>query len=231
MKHRSVIIVSVLSLLLILSSCNDNKDWENAYNQMYSHLTYCWAQSLDHADATIAFYGDSRVIGADWYSAYPEQKVINLGVGGDKVQDLIDRIGLLEQLENLQACFVAIGGNDCLNENFDIQVFRNRYSSLLDLLSGLGIKVYVNTIAGVTDTSSVLSKEKLNKTKNNMIQANEAIRALAEEKNLTVIDMATVMNNPDDTLKTAYAVADGVHFSEAGNQVWYDTLRPYVENP
>ena len=51
---------------------------------MYAHLSQMWAQSLEHADAENAFFGDSRVAGADWYSAYPGKKVINLGVGGDR---------------------------------------------------------------------------------------------------------------------------------------------------
>jgi len=62
----------------------------------------------------------------------------------------------------------------------------------------------------------------------NIIVANEIIRDLADKSAIPLIDMATVMNNADGSLKTEYSV-DGIHFSDAGNQVWYDSLRPYIE--
>jgi len=39
--------------------------------------------------------------------------------------------------------------------------------------------------------------------------------------------MAALMNNDDGTLKTEYS-SDGIHFSAAGNQLWFDTLQSLV---
>ena len=230
-KRLFPILVILISLIFFLTGCKDERNWEDTYWWMYSHLSECWAQSLEHADAEIAFFGDSRVIGADWYSAYPDKKVINLGVGGDRISNLLTRmsqIKILVEKGNLETCFLAIGGNDCLSSGFNTDTFREEYNTLLTQLQELGITVYVNTIAGVTSEGTSLSEKDAKKANSKMAQGNEIIRSLAEEHKLTLIDMAALMNNSDGTLKAAYASSDGVHFSAEGNAFWYDTLRPYL---
>ena len=232
-KRLFPILIFLISLAFLLSGCKDERNWEDTYRWMYSHLSEVWAQSLEHADAEIAFFGDSRVIGADWYSAYPDKKVINLGVGGDRISNLLTRMSQIKALKekgNLKYCFLAIGGNDCLSSGFNTDTFREEYDTLLTRLQELGITVYVNTIAGVTSEGTSLSEKDAKKANSKMAQGNEIIRSLAEEHKLTLIDMANLMNNPDGTLKAAYASSDGVHFSAEGNAFWYETLRDYVNN-
>ena len=228
---KIALVLSALILVLFLASCSQDTVPESTYWLMYSHLSEVWAQSLEHADAEIAFFGDSRVIGADWYSAYPEKKVINLGVGGDRISNLLTRmnqIKILKEKGNLKYCFLTIGGNDCLSSKFNTDTFRSEYDTLLTKLQELGITVYVNTIAGVTSEGTSLSEKDAKKANSKMAQGNEIIRSLAEEHKLTLIDMAALMNNSDGTLKADYASSDGVHFSAEGNAFWYDTLRPYL---
>ena len=228
---RIALVLSALILALFLASCSQDTVPESTYWLMYSHLSEVWAQSLEHADAEIAFFGDSRVIGADWYSAYPDKKVINLGVGGDRISNLLlrmNQIKVLAEKGNLKYCFLAIGGNDCLSSKFNTDTFRSEYDTLLTKLQDLGITVYVNTIAGVTSEGTSLSENDAKKANSKMAQGNEIIRDLAQLHGMTLIDMAELMNNPDGTLKAAYASPDGVHFSAEGNAFWYDTLRPYL---
>lgn len=228
---RIALVLSALILALFLASCSQDTVPESTYWLMYSHLSEVWAQSLEHADAEIAFFGDSRVIGADWYSAYPDKKVINLGVGGDKISNLLlrmNQIKVLAEKGNLKYCFLAIGGNDCLSSKFNTDSFRSEYDTLLTKLQELGITVYVNTIAGVTSEGTSLSEKDAGKANSKMAQGNEIIRDLAQLHGMILIDMAELMNNTDGTLKAAYASPDGVHFSADGNAFWYDTLRPYL---
>ena len=228
---RIALVLSALILALFLASCSQDTVPESTYRLMYSHLSEVWAQSLEHADAEIAFFGDSRVIGADWYSAYPDKKVINLGVGGDRISNLLlrmNQIKVLAEKGNLKYCFLAIGGNDCLSSKFNTDTFRSEYDTLLTKLQELGITVYVNTIAGVTSEGTSLSEKDAKKANSKMAQGNEIIRELAKSHGMILIDMAELMNNPDGTLKAAYASPDGVHFSAEGNAFWYDTLRPYL---
>lgn len=229
---RIAIVYVLIALLLLCVSCSQDKIPASTYNAMYEHLSQVWAQSLANADAKIAFFGDSRVIGADWNTAYPDSEVINLGVGGDKIGNLLTRMPQIRTLKEngqLRCCFLAIGGNDCMSGNYDSTAFRTEYDRLLSELEGLGITVYVNTVAGITDEGSNVSAKTARTVNSRMDEANRIIKELAASHSMTVIDMAALMNTSGGKLKGEYATPDGVHFSEAGNQLWFDTLRPYVQ--
>jgi len=186
-----------------------------------------WAQTLEPYSVDIAFFGDSRVVLADWEAAYPDSDIVNLGIGGDIVEGAIQRLRLLEALD-VKYCFLAIGVNNCCSDSFSAAGFRGKYATLLDGLEDLGITVYVNTIAGVTTANSGLDAALITRMTGNITVANEIIRDLAVSRDLTLIDMAIGMNNSDGTLKAQYS-EDGIHFSALGNQFWYDECRDYVE--
>ena len=61
----------------------------------------------------------------------------------------------------------------------------------------------------------------------NVLSVNAAIKELANELELTLIDMAAVLAYEDGELKPEYS-ADGIHFNEAGNNLWYDAVSEYV---
>ncbi|MBQ2528496.1 MAG: hypothetical protein II544_07070, partial [Spirochaetales bacterium] len=113
--------------------------------------------------------------------------------------------------------------------SYDSTAFRTEYDRLLSELEGLGITVYVNTVAGITDEGSNVSAKTARTVNSRMDEANRIIKELAASHSMTVIDMAALMNTSGGKLKGEYATPDGVHFSEAGNQLWFDTLRPYVQ--
>ena len=197
------------------------------YLQQYEHIVRMWAQSVEAGDGTagIAFYGDSRVALADWYSAYPDYDVVNLGIGGDMVEQTLTRLSLLDAFE-VKYCFLAIGGNNALSGSFDTSSFRTNYDKLLTELENRDITVYVNTVAGIT--KAYASESKSNAGKNDKIKAvNTIITELATSHNITVIDVASLLNDSDGFLKEEYS-SDGVHFSDAGNKIWFDTLESYV---
>ena len=230
---KKLLPVLFILIVLLFASCSQDKGVSREdYYLMYGHLSDMWAQSLEHTDAENAFFGDSRVVGADWYSAFPEAKVINLGVGGDRVNNLITRFGQIEALVrsgSLKRVFVAIGGNDCLDTKFDSDTFREEYDELLTKLGNLEITVYITTIAGVCKTSSILSDSRIRLSNEHMTTANTIIKELATKHGMTVIDMAAVMNNDDGSLKAEYCVEDGVHFSQAGNTCWFEALGELVK--
>lgn len=230
MKRCILLFLALAAVCLI--GCSQDKVSMETYNGMYDHLSQVWAMSLSHADANIAFFGDSRVIGADWNSAYPDSKVVNLGIGGDKVDNLLRRMGQIRALAldgQLECVFLAIGGNDCMSSSYDIRVFREEYDRLLTELEDLGLTVYVNTVAGITDEGTSVSAGTARTVNSRMNEANAVIKELASAHSMTLIDMAALMNNPDGRLRKELCTPDGVHFSEAGNSLWFETLRPYVE--
>ena len=220
---KKILPTLLVIFLITLASCS-NQEVLYVFNDHYIAM---WAQSLEPYSVDIAFYGDSRVVLANWQEAYPNSDVVNLGIGGDTVEGTIQRIPLLEALD-VKHCFLAIGANNSTKSDFSIARFSNNYHKLLDRLEELGITVYVNTIAGVTAENSEFNATWVANITNNVQAINEFLRNIEESHDVTLIDIAAGMNNADGTLKTDYS-SDGIHFTDAGNQYWFDTLRPYVE--
>ena len=229
MRRKSIFLLVILIILIVLTGCNARK-WEEKYNAMYSNLSYSWAQSLEHSDAEIAFFGDSRTILADWYSAFPDKKTVNLGVGGDRVEELQIRMGLFDNLPDLKCCFVAIGVNNCPTMEFSKSDFKEKLRAVITALLEKNLIVYINTVPGVTcEGDSGFNFIQRNLINGNVLSVNAAIKELAQELELTLIDMAAVLAYEDGELKPEYS-ADGIHFNEAGNSLWYDAVREYVES-
>lgn len=224
MKKRWLVL-ALVSLFLLLSSCS-NEPLEGWY---YDHLIAMWAESLKPQEPEIAFYGDSRVALLDWSAEYPLSKVVNLGVGGDRVWNLLKRLPLLEALD-IKTCFLAIGINDLTSSHFDKVAFRAEYDTLLSKLGDMDVAVYVQTIVGITTHKSNFSRKQVRDVSKRVLAANEIIWELAETHGMDVIDLAGVMNNEDGSLKGEYS-SDGIHYNQAGNDAWVALLRPYVESP
>lgn len=222
MNKKLLFVCGFIAVLCLLGCSQDIR------SPMFNdHVLYMWAQTLEPYSSDIAFFGDSRVAGADWKEAYPTSDVVNLGIGGDIVEGTIQRLILLEALD-VKYCFLAIGANNCSRSDFTPAAFRKHYDELLRGMKDLGITVYVNTIAGVTTTNSSIHASIIKRMNDNMASANAIIKELAKTHEMQLIDMATLMNDSVGNLKDEYS-ADGIHFSQAGNQVWFDTLRTYVE--
>ena len=220
------IIVLLIAVLALLCSCDPNPEDFNSDSVMYNHMVEVWRESLEPYSTDIAFFGDSRVIGADWVSAYPESSVVNLGIGGDKVEDLLKRLCLLDALE-IKKCFVAIGGNNALSSHFNASSFREKYELLIDELQEREIEIFLNTVAPISNFGNN-KKEKEVKSKNqNINTVNSIIKELATQKSVTLLDIASLMTDSEGKLKREYTT-EGIHFSQEGNNLWYDFIRPYL---
>lgn len=219
------IFLLLLVSMLIFISCSTESFPDNPFQQHYIDM---WANTLEPYEVDIAFYGDSRVAGADWSSAFPNKSVVNLGIGGDIVEGTIQRLPLLDALD-IKHCFLAIGGNNCLSSKFSSSDFKAKYDKLLGMLKDRDITVYANTIAGITSDCMNLNQKDISKNNNNIITANSIIAELCQKHGVILIDMAKLMNNNDGTLKHEYS-SDGVHFNDLGNDLWFNELRPYIES-
>ena len=223
-KNKLFLILSLI--VLSLFSCDKDVEKFNFNSNEYQHLVNVWKNSLEPYSCEIAFFGDSRVIGADWVSAFPEYDIVNLGIGGDKIEDLLYRLCLLDALD-VQRCFVSIGGNNALSNQFNATRFKTNYELLINELKNRNIEIYVNTIAPITNYGNNYS-ESFVKGKNDKINtANAIIRQLASDYEITLIDIAPLMTDAEGKLIKEYTV-EGVHFSEAGNKLWFDVVKPYL---
>lgn len=224
--------IKILTLMLtsafLLSGCNESDTVsKKSYDTMYEHLVYCWNQSLEGIHFDNAFFGDSRVIGGDFVGEFKDKSVINLGVGGDKVNDLINRYGLIKTVTPKRV-FLAIGGNNALSSEYNKDKFVKEYNTLLNLFKIDGYDVIVHNVVGLTTFNSSADDKEVKEKNSKISEINEIIKLKAEEYKFTFLDIASVMNKTNSNeMKDEYS-ADGVHFNETGFKVWFNYIRDLV---
>ena len=229
MKTNKIKILTLtLTSMFLLSSCNESDTVsKKSYDTMYEHLVYCWNQSLEGIHFDNAFFGDSRVIGGDFVGEFKNKSVVNLGVGGDKVNDLINRYELIKTVTPKRV-FLATGGNNALSSEYNKDKFIFEYNVLLSKFKNDGYDVIVHNVVGLTTFNSSYDDKEIKEKNSKISEINEIIKLKAEEYKFTFLDIASVMNkNNSNEMKDEYS-ADGVHFNDTGFKVWFDCIRELV---
>lgn len=183
----------------------------------------------------IVFLGDSITQAGDGYvsviqnvigALIPDMKLtyVNSGVGGDKVTDMLKRIGDSVIPHDPDWITVSVGINDVWHgiNGVRIEEFREKYDELIDRLT----KQTVSKLALLTTT---VIGEELNIEPNvRLAEYNEHIRKVAKKRKLLLVEMNGAFHKAiDDWHKIDTDLrftTDGVHTNPIGAYLMAHTL-------
>ena len=177
-----------------------------------------WTNSLCQmkARADIVFFGDSLTYYGDFASVFPGQVVCNLGLRGDTIKGMIDRVEQVRMLEPKQV-FLMAGINDVAHVSLD--EFEEIYNSLLDAISQALPKatIIIQNMLPVNNQDFSISCE------NNQIRAcNSKIKTIARLRNLIYLDVYSIYD--EDGKLPLKLTKDGLHISHESYSRWYKLL-------
>ena len=183
------------------------KDWDRCLKNM-------------GIDADVVMFGDSITAYGDFSKYFPNITICNLGVPDDTLIDLTERAYMLGTVKP-EKVFILAGINGL--SNFNVETTYNEYEEMLTA-------VRVNTDAEIYIISILpVSKEKearivcSNKT---IIQFNNRLVKLAEERGFTYIDLNTEYLQ-DGAMNPAYT-KDGIHLTDAAYDIWAQTISKWM---
>ena len=183
-----------------------------------------WKKSLAQLeyDADIAFFGDSITAGGQWQEWFPEYKVINLGVPGNALEDMDERIDMLFAVKP-EKVFIMGGINGITKVSIEPYVVR--YDHIInEIQENLpGTKIYIQSVLPI----SVERGKRYNIDNEAIRNFNLELQRLAEDKNYVYVDLFSIYEiggvmNPELT-------RDGVHLRDDAYGVWVEKIRPYIE--
>lgn len=178
-----------------------------------------WTNSLRQmkAKADIVFFGDSLTYYGDFSNIIPNRAVCNLGLRGDTIQGMIDRVEQVKMLEP-KMVFIMAGINDV--GECSIRDFKNRYELLLKEVQAISssISIFVQGMLPINDKVF-----KISCTNKQIIECNEQIRTIAESLGFHYIDLFSKYQS-DGQLDTALTI-DGLHLKESAYEGWYSVLK------
>lgn len=177
-----------------------------------------WTNSLRqmNAKADIVFFGDSLTYYGNFASVFPNKVVCNLGLRGDTIQGMIDRVEQVRLLQPMKV-FLMAGINDvaCITPDG----FELLYNRLLDAISQAlpEVTIAVQTMIPVNNKDFSISCD------NNQIRAcNKKIQKIVEERELNCLDIYALYEV--DGLLPVQLTIDGIHLNQNAYSKWYELV-------
>ena len=182
-----------------------------------------WSTSLKQLriDADVVFYGDSITRGGDFQSYLDEASVVNLGIIGDTLEDMLGRTSMISSVSP-EKIFI-MGGINSLDDE-DVESALEEYEALLDQIieENPDAEVYVESLLPVGEENTVNSVDN-----SEVIEFNEGLQELAESKGLVYIDLYSLYVDEDGFLDSE-KTEDGLHLTSDSYDLWCGAVEEYA---
>jgi lysophospholipase L1-like esterase len=182
-------------------------------------------------DQNIVFFGDSITEGYNIGEFFPDTFVINSGVGGNKTDQLLDRIEKDVYNYNPSKVFILIGINDLSADVPKNEILNN----IQKIINGIKInrkysKIYIESIYPINRDVFNETKFKFNdKVTNDTIkEINTEIKQKCKENKVTYLNVYDSLTDKDGNLKATYT-KEGLHLTDLGYFKVTKVLERYVE--
>ena len=182
-----------------------------------------WERCLEQLNynSDIVFLGDSITSGHNWQVEFSDVKVVNLGVPGDALQDMYNRLDMVVDVKP-EKIFI-MGGVNGIRDGVT-KVYLDRYALILDELKEKipNVEVYVQSVLPVSKT-----KEGYVCKNSTIAEFNKGLQQLARERNCIYVDLYSLYLK--DGEMNATLTKDGVHLKEDAYSLWVDAISNYIE--
>ena len=183
-----------------------------------------WTNSLRqmNAKADIVFFGDSLTYYGDFSKAFPGKVVCNLGLRGDTIQGMLDRVEQIMLLEP-QMVYLMAGINDVSNST--PQHFEITYKTLIQniIYSVPMATLYIQSILPINDKYYSVS------INNKQIRDyNQIIKKITNCINVPYLDVHSYL--VEDNQLPADFTNDGIHLLPVAYNRWISILKRNYSN-
>lgn len=178
-----------------------------------------WTNSLRQMNSTadIVFFGDSLIYYGDFASVFPDKVVCNLGLRGDTLHGLRNRVEQVTLL-NSQRVYLMAGINDVASQSTD--EFRENYESLLLAL----VEQNPTTELSVFNMLPVNNVDFTISSNNEQIaRYNEEIASLCIKHGLRYNDVFDAYER--NGILPKEMTTDGIHLTIEGYNKWYKAFQ------
>jgi lysophospholipase L1-like esterase len=168
----------------------------------------------------ILFIGDSLIEYYDWQARFPHAAVHNLGVAGETVEELLQRVPrITESVPRADMLFIMTGINNVAMESFD---FLSSYCKIIEGLSGAypESRIFITSLLPVQ--LEWVPPEIIKKL-------NKFLEWLAENTGAEFMDLYSLfMASAGEHPLREFFLPDGVHLSEIGYAAWAGAVEEVI---
>jgi lysophospholipase L1-like esterase len=167
----------------------------------------------------LVFIGDSLTEWYDWQERFPAYHVLNLGISGETVEELLDRRDhIRSRIESPFAIFLMTGINNVLSEQYDIT---RPYAEIVRNLT--------TWYKSATIVVQSLLPVDMPWIKNDTIRLiNRHLAEIAKEHGAEYLDVYAAFIDDNGIPKPGLVSDDGVHLASKGYEAWAKTVESYL---
>lgn len=163
-----------------------------------------------------------------WNSVFGNYRVLNLGFGWDRTQNVLWRLDHGE-LDNLHPRLVVID----IGTNNTSQTEHARMNTAAEITEGIAAviaRVRSKVPHARIVVMNIFPREKNPQDPRRLLinDINKQLTAFAAQQHITLVDIGPEMLNPDGTFLPGIML-DYTHPSDKGYQLWANALKPFVE--
>ncbi|MEE3343274.1 MAG: GDSL-type esterase/lipase family protein [Bacilli bacterium] len=239
MKNRIVYLLLIVSMIfnglllfLVYDKPNNNKNEHVMILRDFQSMNFSDRDSLKKVsdnyivnDNNYLFLGDSITFRYDLKKYYKDLPVVNSGIDGDKVCDIMDNIKKRVYDYNPSKIFLLIGTNQLKNQN-DEEIFED----IINLVDEIHehrkyTNIYVESIYPVNEN---INNRHTKIRKNSRIRnINSMLKDYYSNSFVKYIDLYSELSDEDGNLKKEYS-DDALHLNDEGYKVVTNVLKNYL---
>jgi lysophospholipase L1-like esterase len=166
---------------------------------------------------TILFIGDSLIEYFDWAGRFPAHDVFNLGVSGETVEWLVERVPrITTKHPSADLIFIQSGINNVAMEDSGVL---SEYREVVRRLKSAypNARVYITSL--LPTLLPFISPEEI-------VRLNGLLQGLAQESSCAYLNVHDEFVKGD--LPTLLSM-DGIHLSQKGYEVWADVVEKVID--
>lgn len=186
----------------------------------------------------IVAFGDSVTAFTGWVSMLTGElgtEVINAGVGGNKTSDAMQRIKKDVLAQNPDIVIMLFGFNDqavtiSTGKPLTSEVlFEKNYRKMINLLHENGADIVLLTGHDICTDNGYYVKGQYGLDYGTGLLSTyyDIIRKLADEYNLNLIDMNSIMHEENASMRNICMYSDGIHLSNNGHAYYCEKISDY----
>ncbi len=158
----------------------------------------------------------------------------NRGIGGFTTDDMLEHMEEMVFGTEPSTIFINIGTNDIGSSGYSLERLMKNYEKIITLIKErlTGVKIYMMAYYPINDSPEVavldwVKNALKTRTIENINEANEAVKALAQKTGCRYIDLNDGLTDSTGRLKKEFCV-EGIHMYPNGYQVVLKNLIPYL---
>lgn len=222
--RNKIILLLLAALPLLLAACADRTKQQETEKQKETVVQKDTHERTDESvqnGCDLLFFGDSITADSNFGEYFPERSVVNLGVYGDTLEDMLARVDAV-QAANPRRIFL-LGGINCLRPD-NVERCVEQYRELLDALRAAcpDAKLCVESVLPV---GKELDPD--GSVNDAVRRFNAALEPLAQEKGCDFADLYAVYERGgvlDPTL-----TRDGIHLNFTAYGPWADCIAHLID--